>query len=187
MIDTFLKTVVTTAEIPVNLKNTPFGRLLEYQNCGLPLPKCSSAELLVCMCMDNRKQLRLPDNFAYILRTGGGNIRQSEFKVSYAIGVGGVRHIALIAHDNCGMVNLASKRKAFISGLVENAGWRPRQAMDYFDANAQLYEIGSEIGFVLSEARRLNSLYPKVKVLPMFYKLSDGKLYLIKSGQAPQL
>ena len=34
------------------------------------------------MCMDNRKQLRLPDNFAYILRTGGGNIRYSEFKIS---------------------------------------------------------------------------------------------------------
>jgi len=56
------------------------------------------------MCIDNRKQRRLPDILSYILRTGGGgNIRYSEFKISYATGIGGVKHAAMIAHDNCGM------------------------------------------------------------------------------------
>lgn len=174
-------------DIPRALRGTPFARLLEYHNCGAPLGRYNNAELLVCMCMDNRKQLRLPDNYAYILRTGGGNIRYSEFKVSYAIGIGGVRHIVMIAHDNCGMVNLASKRKAFIAGLVENAGWAPKQAMDHFNTYAPLFEIGDEINFVRAEAKRLNAKYPKVKVLPMFYKLSDGKLYLIRGGQAAPL
>ena len=176
--------VGSPGDIPGALRGTPFGRLLEYQNCGTPFGLHNTAELLVCMCMDNRKQLRLPDNFAYILRTGGGNIRNSEFKVAYAIGVGGVRHIALIAHDNCGMVNLAPRRGAFIAGLVKNAGWRPRQAMEYFDAKAQLHEIGNELEFVRSEARRLSALYPKAKVLPMFYRISDGRLYLIKAARA---
>ncbi|MBU2574355.1 MAG: carbonic anhydrase [Elusimicrobia bacterium] len=169
--------------MPKILRRTPFGRLLEYHNCGQPLGKYDKAKLLICMCMDNRKQLRLPDNFAYILRTGGGNIRYSEFKISYAVGIGGVRHIVLIAHDNCGMVNLASKRGAFVSGLVKNAGWTHKRAMEHFLTYAPLFEIGNEIEFVLAEARRLNLKYPRVKVLPMFYRMADKKLYLIKQVQ----
>ena len=73
--------------------------------------------------MDHRKRLRIPDNFAYIIRAGGGNLRYSEFKVSYAIAVGEVKTIALIGHNQCGMVNLISKREQFIQGMVEHAGW----------------------------------------------------------------
>jgi carbonic anhydrase len=175
-----LKSVQLSSDIPRRLRHTPFSRLLEYHNCGQPFRRYDKAELLVCMCMDNRKQLRLPDNFAYILRTGGGNIRYSEFKISYAIGIGGVRHIVLLAHDNCGMVNLALRRKAFVAGLVKNAGWSRKRAMEYFITYAPLFEIGNELDFVIAEARRLGLKYPKVKVLPMFYRLSDGKLYLIK-------
>lgn len=174
-----LKPVRTAADIPPALRRTPIARLLEYHNCGQKLPRYDKAELLICMCMDNRKQLRLPDNFAYILRTGGGNIRYSEFKISYIVGIGGVRHIVLIAHDNCGMVNLASKRRAFVSGLVKNAGWTRKKALEHFLAHAPLFEIGDEIDFVLAEARRLNLRYPKVKVLPLFYRMADKKLYLL--------
>lgn len=174
-----LKPVRSNCDMPRSLRGTPFGRLFGYHNFGLPFKEYEKAKLLVCMCMDNRKQLRLPDNFAYILRTGGGNIRYSEFKISYAVAIGGVRHIAMIAHDNCGMVNLASRRKAFVTGLMKNAGWTRKKAMDYFVTYAPLFEIGNEIDFVLAEARRLALKYPKVRVLPMYYRLADGKLYLI--------
>lgn len=175
--------VEVPGDIPKKLRGTPLGRLLDYHNLGGRLQPHKSAELLVCMCMDNRKQLRLPENFAYILRTGGGNVRHSEFKVSYAVAIGGVRHIALIAHDGCGMVDLSARRKAFISGLVEGAGWSPKEAMDHFNENAPHFEIGNEIIFVCSEARRLGVKYPKIKVVPMFYRIADGKLYLIKDGK----
>ena len=46
--------------------------------------------LLVGMCMDNRRHVYIPDNFAFIIRSGGANLRCSEFKVSYAIAVGQV-------------------------------------------------------------------------------------------------
>jgi carbonic anhydrase len=174
--------VEVPGDIPKELRGTPLGRLLAYHNLGVSLPQHKSAELLVCMCMDNRKQLRLPENFAYILRTGGGNIRHSEFKVSYAVAIGGVRHIALIAHDGCGMVNLSARRKSFVSGLVEGAGWSAGEAMAHFNANAPHFEIGNEIIFVCSEARRLGLKYPKIKVVPMFYRIADGKLYLIRGG-----
>lgn len=129
--------------------------------------------------MDNRKQLRIPDNFAFVIRTGGANLRYSEFKVSFAVAVGGVRAIALIGHDNCGMVDLASKRESFIDGLISN-GWERKHAEEHFDKNAPVFEIGNEIDFLLSEAARIRPKYPKIIVAPMLYRIADNRLYLIR-------
>ena len=130
--------------------------------------------------MDNRKHLTIPDNFAYIIRSGGGNLRYSEFKVSYAISVGEVKAIALIAHNNCGMVNLYSRKTEFINGLVNNGGWERTWAEEHFLHFAPMYEIGNEIDFVLSEAKRIRLRYPKISVAPLYYKLEDNKLYMIQ-------
>ena len=129
--------------------------------------------------MDNRKHLRIPDNFAFILRAGGANLRPSEFKVSYAIAVGGVRAIAIIGHNNCGMVNLMSRSHQFIAGL-ESVGWDKQQAEDHFFHFAPLFEIGSELDFTRSEAKRLRRRYPGVIVAPMLYKVEDNRLYLLE-------
>ena len=82
-----LKPVTKLSDIPKRLRGTPVEQLLQYHNLGKPPGRFVKAQLLVCMCMDNRKQLSLPGNFAYILRTGGGNMRFSEFKISYAIAI----------------------------------------------------------------------------------------------------
>jgi carbonic anhydrase len=132
--------------------------------------------------MDNRKHLNIPDNFAFIIRTGGANLRYSEFKVSYAIAVGDVRYIALIGHNNCGMVNLAARKDIFIDGLVEKAGWNREWAEEHFMHFAPMFEIGNEIDFVISEAKRLRSRYPKIMVAPMLYKVEDNSLYLINEN-----
>lgn len=87
--------------------------------------------------------------------------------------------MAMIAHDNCGMSGLIDRRAGFIKGMARNAGWTEKRASEYFAAYAPLFEIGDEVEFVLAEARRLNHKYPKVKVLPLFYKLEDNRLYLI--------
>ncbi len=160
-------------------RQTPIGQLLEYHNLDKPLDSYSSARLLVGMCMDNRKHLRIPDNFSFIIRTGGANLRYSEFKISYAISVGGIQHIALIGHNNCGMVNLKSRKDLFVKGLVEKAGWNKNEAEDHFTHFAPKFEIGNEIDFVLSEAKRLRLMYPKICIAPMFYKVEDNKLYLL--------
>lgn len=161
-------------------QNTPIGDLLSYHNLGKEHKDYEKAELLVGMCMDNRKKLHIPENFAFIIRAGGANLRYSEFKVSYAIGVGGVQYIALIAHTNCGMVNLAARKQIFIDGLIERAGWDAQKAEEHFSNFAPLFEIGNEIDFVLSEAQRLRIKYPKVVVAPMLYKVEDNQLYLIR-------
>jgi len=136
--------------------------------------------LLVGMCMDHRKHLHIPENFSYIIRTGGANLRYSEFKVSYAISVGGIKHIALIGHNNCGMVNLNSKKDQFISGLVKEGGWSQVRAEEHFNNFAPMFEVGNAMEFVAYEAKRLRIKYPKIVVAPLFYNVDDNKLYMIK-------
>lgn len=181
-----LKVIQTPEDIPQVYRGTPIGNLLEYHNLGKPLEETfSNAQLLVGMCMDSRKQLRIPENFAFILRAGGGNLRYSEFKVSYAIAVGGVRFIALIGHTQCGMVNLEARKNLFIEGLTEGAGWNADQAESYFHQFAPLFEIGNEIDFVASEASRLRQRYPKILIAPMIYRVEDGQLYLVRDSFVP--
>lgn len=174
-----VRPVEKASDIPAHLRGTPPGELLEYHNLDRELVTVSAPRLLIGMCMDNRKHLRIPDNFAYILRAGGANLRPSEFKVSYAIAVGGVRAVALIGHTNCGMVNLMSKSHAFVEGLVKNAGWDKQTAQEHFFHFAPLFEIGSEIDFTISEAKRLRMRYPGVIVAPMLYRVEDNRLYLL--------
>jgi carbonic anhydrase len=175
-----LISITRSEEIPPEIRNTPAALLIEYHNLEKPFEEYRKAELLIGMCMDNRKHLNIPDNFAFIIRTGGANLRYSEFKVSYAIGVGGVKHIALLAHTNCAMVNLAERKQQFINGLVENAGWEKEKAEEHFMHYAPLFEIENEIDFVLSESVRLRKRYPGVRINPFVYRVEDNRIYGIK-------
>lgn len=166
-------------DIPSKYDETAVGRLLEYHNLNREFDTYSSAELLVGMCMDNRKHLHIPDNFSYIIRTGGANLRYSEFKVSYAIAVGGVKTLALIGHTNCGMVNLVARKELFIENLVKNAGWELSKAEEHFNQFAPMFEIGNEIDFILSEVQRLRARYPEILIAPLLYKVEDNLLYFI--------
>jgi carbonic anhydrase len=168
-------------DIPAKYKGTPIGDLLEYHNLDRPFETYAQAKLLIGMCMDNRKHLHMPDNFAFIIRSGGANLRYSEFKVSFAIAIGGVRHIAVIAHTNCGMVNIAAREKEFVKGLVDGAGWTKARAEEHFMNLAIVHEIENEIEFVYTETQRLRKRYPKVVVAPLYYKIQDNRLYCIES------
>lgn len=175
-----LISIANQGDIPAEYQNTPIGLLLEYHNLDREFENYSNAQLLIGMCMDNCKHLHMPDNFAFIIRSGGANLRYSEFKVSFAISVGGVKHIALIGHSNCGMVNLVSKKNQFIEKLSENGGWTIEQAEEHFNNYAPMFEINNEIDFTLSETLRLRARYPKVQIAPIHYKVEDNLLYLIR-------
>lgn len=167
--------------LPVYRK-TPIGLLLEFHNLNRPFETYDKAQLLIGMCMDNRKHLTMPDNFAFIIRSGGANLRHSEFKVSYAIAVGQVSHIALIGHNNCGMVNLISRKNEFIDGLVNAAGWTNERAEEHFMQFAPMFEISNETDFILSETKRLRLRYPRITIAPLFYLVEDNKLYFIEES-----
>jgi carbonic anhydrase len=177
-----LVTIASAEDILPPYRETPIGRLLEYHNLDRHFDSYTNAELLIGMCMDNRKHLHIPDNFAFIIRAGGANLRYSEFKVSYAIAVGGIRCIALIGHTQCGMVNLVARKEQFVRGLVEEAGWQQQTAEDHFFHFAPMFEIGNEVDFVLSEVKRLRLRYPKILVAPLLYRVEDNRLYLIREN-----
>ena len=175
--------IKTTEDIFPEYRQTPIGLLLEYHNLNRPTDKYAQAQLLIGTCMDNRIHLRLPENFAFIIRAGGANLRYSEFTVSYAVAVGNIQHIALIARSNCGMVNLSARKSQFVNGLVEKTDCEKEWGEDHFMHLAPLFEIGNEIDFVLSEAKRLRVRYPKITVAPLFYRVEDNRLYLIKENE----
>jgi carbonic anhydrase len=172
--------ISSESDIPEQYRDTAIGLLLEYHNLDRPYQSYTNAQVLVGMCMDNRKHLHMPDNFAFIIRSGGANLRYSEFKVSYAIAVGGIRSLALIGHNQCGMVNLIARKEQFVNGLVDCAGWPKQQAEEHFLHFAPMFEIGNEVDFTLSEVKRLRLRYPNIIVAPMLYRVEDGRLYLIQ-------
>ena len=175
-----LMAVTKREDILPEYADSPIGLLLEYHNLNREYDSYLKAQILIGMCMDSRKHLHIPDNFAYIIRSGGGNLRYSEFKVSYAIAIGEVSAIALIGHNHCGMVNLFAKKEQFINGLMHNAGWDQDLAEEHFTHFAPMFELGNEIDFVLSEAKRLRMRYPKIPVAPLFYRIEDNLLYHVQ-------
>lgn len=171
--------------IPVNslddilpeYRETPVGLLLEYHNLGRAMGTATSPQLLIGMCMDSRKSLRIPNDFAFVLRTAGANMRDNEFRISYAIAVGGVRTIVLIAHTDCGMARLGERRDQFIRGLVDAAGWDEARAVKHFEDCAPRFGFRDEVEFVLREAERLRAIYPRITIVPLLYRVEDDLLY----------
>ena len=177
-----------TQIIPVNYRSdilpeyqgTPAGLLLEYHNLERALGSGPGRQLLIGMCMDSRKALRIPPDFAFVLRTAGANMRDNEFRISFAIAIGGVRTIVLIAHTDCGMTRVAGQHDEFVRGLVEHGGWDQARAEKHFTDSIGKFGIREEVEFVMREAERLRTLYPRVTVVPLLYRVEDDLLYQLK-------
>lgn len=171
--------------IPVNFRDdilpeyrgTPVEALLEYHNLGRAIGTTAAPQMLIGMCMDSRKSLRIPNDFAFVLRTAGANMRDNEFRISYAIAVGGIRTIVLIAHTDCGMARLEQSREQFVAGLMGAAGWDERRAVKHFEESAPKFGIRDEVEFVLREAARLRAIYPRINIVPLLYRVEDDLLY----------
>lgn len=164
-------------------RDTPIADLLAYHNLGAPHRGYDQAEMLVGMCMDHRKRLHIPERFAYVMRVGGARILRLEFQISFAIAVGGVKAIAVIGHDQCGMVDLHERRDTFVQGLADRAGWDRSEAAAHFDRLAPEFEIGGAAESVVREAAVLREKYPAIVVAPLMYLLADGRLYQIDETQ----
>ena len=62
---------------------------------------------------------------------------------------------------------------------MEHAGWDQEMAEQHFMHFAPMFEIGNEVDFILSEAKRLQSRYPKIAIAPLIYKVEDNRLYWV--------
>lgn len=166
-------------DIPGEYRGTAVELFLEYHNLGRKLEDHEKAELLIGMCMDSRLILNIPANFAYVLRTGGANMRDLEFNISYAIAVEDIKYLIVLGHTNCAMINLMSKKDEFIKGLVDSGGWERYLAEEHFYQSEPVFEIKNEVDFVIKETKRLRLKYRNVTVVPMIYRVKNNRIYII--------
>jgi carbonic anhydrase len=174
--------VQTDKDILPAWRGTPVADLLGYQNLEQPHRPYARAELLIGTCMDGRIRLRLPGGFAFILRTGGASPRPVEFEISFAVAARGLRAMALIGHDDCGMSQLTERREAYVAGLVE-VGWAQEAAERHFAEHVPTVAIPDPAAFVIAEAARLRERYPGLLVAPLFYTVGEGLLYQLRGGR----
>jgi len=161
------------SDILPDYRGTAVGDLLAYHNLGMPHRRHTEVDLLVGMCMDHRMQLQIPSDFAFVLRCAGANLGLLEFDVSFAIAVGGVRSVCLIGHEGCRMVDAASKREVFVTGLIDNADWDRPRAEEHFDKHCSRYGFDDVVNSVWQGAQELRSAYTGITVAPLVYSLDD--------------
>lgn len=174
-----LQPVEAPEDLPDRYRGTPVGRLLACHQLGAELEPCERPVLLVATCMDHRVALRMPVDFAYVIRTGGANLTGRGFEVSFAVAVGGVRAVALVGHSDCGMAGVTGRSDPFVRGLTGGAGWDPDEAAEHFDERAARHEIEDPIAFTLDQAKRLRRRYPEILVAPLHYRVEDRRLYMV--------
>ena len=165
-------------------RGTAIGDLLAYHNLGVPYRQHEQPELLIGTCMDHRVHLRIPSDFAYVLRCAGANLEMLAFDLSFAIGVAGIRTLCVIGHDECRMIDVALQRETFVSGLVQNVGWDRGKAEAHFDEHHPCYGFVDVASFVWQEAQRLENMYPGVQVAPLIYSLDDRRLSQLVDADA---
>lgn len=179
-----LITVEHERDVPAAYRGTAIADLIAYHNLAAPHRRYTQAELLAGMCMDHRTRLRIPDNFAYVMRAAGADFRGLSFQISFAVAVGGARAIAIIGHDQCGMSGLAQRRGAFVAGLVDRAGWERQAAEHHFAESLGRFDIGAPVEFTRAQAQHIRRQYPGLTVAPLFYHLEDGMLSIITEPDA---
>lgn len=161
-------------------RGTPIERLFRFHNLSESGPAAfPRPELFIATCIDHREALTFPHNFAYVLRTAGVRLHGNEFELAYAVAVGGVEAVALVAHTDCGMGHVRARRAEFVAGLVARGGVGDRDAAAYYDAHVDQYAQADPIAAVVEEAAEIRAWLPLVLVAPLLYQVEDDRLVQI--------
>lgn len=175
-----LLSVDTRNDLPARYRGTPVERLVACHQLGAELEPPDAPELLVAACMDHRVSLRVPPDFAYLIRTGGASLAGRDFEVSFAVAVGGVRAVAVVGHSDCGMASVRDQGETFVRGLVGGAGWEEDAAAGHFEDGAARHAIDDPVAFTLEQVDRLRHRWPEILVAPLHYRVEDRRLYLVR-------
>ena len=178
--------VTSEADILPAYRGTPVADLLRYHCLKAPQPaRTARPQMLIAMCIDHRKSLTIPNEFAYVIRAAGTRLLGNEFELTYAIGVDGVDTIALIGHTQCGMTRVLTQREQFIEGLVERGGISREAAAEHYDASAPGYAIDSPIESIIHKSKVVRKFLPNLLVAPLLYRVEDDQLTQIVPPGVP--
>ncbi len=171
-----IHTVESRQDIPLQWQGTPIESLIMSQNFGWPIQGTGKAELLISTCIEFRYALPIPRMYAYVIRRASGRVLGSEFSVGYTIAQG-VKYLAMIGHNDCGMSQLNAKAPAVIEAFVQQ-GWDREIAEAYVKKQATRHAITDELLALKDEYIRVRNLFKQLVVAPLFVCLHDSRLYI---------
>jgi carbonic anhydrase len=171
-----LKPINDPGDIPKRWRGTPVADLIMAQNFDQPIEVNDSPQLFVVTCIEFRFQPKVPPYYAYVSRSAGGKITGSEFALAFVL-TRGVRHAALISHNDCGMTKVSSVAGDVANVLVEQ-GWPRDRADEFVTQQGPRYAIRDEVDSLQREFRRIVRLFPKIEVAPLFASVGNGHLYI---------
>lgn len=163
-------------DIPDRWRESPIETLILSHNFEKEIETTGEPQLIIVTCIEFRYQPRVPASFSYIIRRASGRLVGSEFSLAYVLAKG-VRHMALVGHNDCGMTKVAEYKGAMTDALVEQ-GWYRDCAEEYINQNAARYAITDEVDSLKREYLRLRRLFKKLEIAPLFLSLANSKLYL---------
>ena len=147
--------------------DTAIKTLLASHNDDAVFPAFDGPRLAIVTCMDFRIRLRLPENFAFVLRTGGANPRPVEPYLAFSVARTGIHALALIGHTDCAMVEPNPY-------VVNDLPAQEEQKRLYRSEIAAL-AIADAPSFTRREASRLEGRLG-LPVVPLLYRVEDHKI-----------
>ena len=128
--------------------------------------------------------LHLPKGFAYTLRTPGSRLQGLEFAISYAIAMGGVRALAVIGHSDCAMTKLKELKERFVKQLDRwHTGWEEQECLRHFEQWVPTFHIKDMNDHILSQVQLISGIFPDLLVVPLIYRVEDGRLYPLEADE----
>jgi carbonic anhydrase len=171
-----LTSIESGVDIPDQWKGTPIESFIMAQNFGWPIQGTGKAELLISTCIEFRYSLPVPRMYAYVIRRASGRVLGSEFSVGYTIAQG-VKYLALIGHNDCGMSKALANAPRVVAALVDQ-GWDEGMAKQYVEGQVKRHGIADELDALKTEFIRLRKIFRKLLIAPLFVCLHDSKLYV---------
>lgn len=171
-----LISVDSNADIPEEWLKTPIESIVMAQNFGWPIQGSGKVELLISTCIEFRYALPVPRMYSYVIRRASGRVIGSEFSVGYTLAQG-VRYLALIGHNDCGMSQVYEKAPRVVDAFVDQ-GWEREAAERYVQTQIGRHSIVDELDTLRAEYIRLKGLFRKLTIAPLFVCLHDSKLYI---------
>lgn len=165
-------------DIPKSWIGTPLDEFISSQNFGRDIAAKADPQLLIVSCIEFRFNPRIPSGFSYVIRSAGGrlsNIDGSEFALSYILAKG-VRHFALVGHNDCGMTKVFESKPMLVDALVEQE-WSRADAEQLVETQAPEFAIKDEIDSLEHEYLELSRKFPKITIAPLFVSLSSERLH----------
>lgn len=174
--NTRLKPLLSAENIPERWRGTPIDSLIQSHNFDVPIESTGVPQLLVATCIEFRFQPRVPSFYAYEIRRASGRVLGAEFTVTYALAKG-VKHMALIGHNDCGMTKVAENANLMIDTLVAQE-WPRDEAERYVQSRGPRHAISDEVDALRDEYVRLRRLFRHLEIAPLFAALGNERLYL---------